>query len=116
MVDAIFCTHCNKCVHRKCNATSKQEHASLSAEPDDTPFQCLLCSMKENSQIFPFSFLDKIELLELNGVDLPSHLKLLGNYDIKSKLANMPNLNDLPNLNDIILDLSITCFSRFSGC
>ena len=49
---------------------------------------------EENSQIFPFFFLDKIELLELNGVDLPSHLKLLGNYDIKSKLANMPNLND----------------------
>ena len=94
MVDAIFCTHCNKWVHRKCNATSKQEYASLSAEPDDAPFQCLLCSMKENSQIFPFFFLDKIELLELNGVDLPSHLKLLGNYDIKSKLANMPNLND----------------------
>ena len=54
MVDAIFCTHCNKWVHRKCNATSKQEYASLSAEPDDAPFQCLLCSMKENSNISIF--------------------------------------------------------------
>ena len=76
-IDAIFCTHCDHWVHRQCNATSNQEYTRLSNEPDDTPFQCLLCIMKESSQIFPFFFLDKSNLLDLNGIDLPSQLKLL---------------------------------------
>ena len=75
--EAIFCTHYDQWVHRKCNATSKQEYTRLSNEPDDAPFQCLLCNMKDNSQILPFFFLDKSNLLDLNGIDLPSQLKLL---------------------------------------
>ena len=27
--EAIFCTHCDQWVHRKCNATSKQEYTRL---------------------------------------------------------------------------------------
>ena len=50
--------------------------------------------MKESSQIFPFFFLDKFNLLELNGIDLPSQLKLSESYDFKSKLTNMPSLHD----------------------
>ena len=50
--------------------------------------------MKENSQIFPFFFLDKSNLLDLNGIDLPSQLKLLESYDFKSELTNMPSLHD----------------------
>ena len=37
---------------------------------------------------------DKSELLNLYGVDLPSQLKLLDSYELRSKLANMPNLQD----------------------
>ena len=40
--------------------------------------------MKESSQIFPFFFLDKSNLLDLNGIDLPSQLKLLESYGFKS--------------------------------
>ena len=40
-------------------------------------------------------FLDKHEILDLNGIDLPSHLKLLESYDFKSKLKSMPNLQEL---------------------
>ena len=50
--------------------------------------------MKENSQIFPFYFLDKSDILELNGIDLPSQLELLGSYQLKSRLAKLPNLQD----------------------
>ena len=42
--------------------------------------------MKENAHTFPFFFLDKHEVLDLNEIDLPSHLKLLESYDFKSKL------------------------------
>ena len=66
----------------------------MSDEPDDVPFHCMLCVMKENSEIFPHFFLDKSQLLELNGIDLPSQLKFLESYDIKSRLMNMPNLHD----------------------
>ena len=54
----------------------------------------MLCIMKENSQIFPFFFFDKSQLLQLNGIDLPSQLKLLESYDVKSKLTSMPGLHD----------------------
>ena len=50
--------------------------------------------MEENSQIYPYFFLDKSELLDLNGIDLPSQLNFLESYEIKSKLTNMPNLHD----------------------
>ena len=92
--EAIFCSHCEHWVHRKCNTTSKQEYYRLSDEPDDVPFQCSLCIMKENSHTFPFFFLDKHEVLDLNRIDLPSHLKLLEPYDFKSKLKSMPNLQE----------------------
>ena len=42
-------------VHRKCNAMSKEEYAKLSSEPDDLPFQCFLCVIKENSEISIYS-------------------------------------------------------------
>ena len=51
--------------------------------------------MKENAHTFPFFFLDEHEILDLNGIDLPSHLKLLESYGFKSKLKSMPNLQEL---------------------
>ena len=36
--EAIVCTDCDQWVHRKCNATSKQEYTRLSNEPDYAPF------------------------------------------------------------------------------
>ena len=81
-------------MHRKCNGTIKTEYDKLSKEPHGDPFHCMLCIMEENSQIYPYFFLDKSELLDLNGIDLPSQLNFLESYEIKSKLANMPNLHD----------------------
>ena len=54
--DAIYCTSCSQWVHKKCNCTSKGEYKKLSDEPDDVPFHCMLCVMKENSEIFPHFF------------------------------------------------------------
>ena len=49
---------------------------------------------EKNSEIVPFFFLDKHELLDLNGIELPSQLKLLGSYELNSRLKTMPNLHD----------------------
>ena len=57
------------------------------------PFQCLSV-IKENSEIFPLHLLDKSELLDLYGVDLPSQLKFREFYELRSRLANMPNIQD----------------------
>ena len=91
---AIFCTSFLNWVHRKCNGTTETEYERLSQEPDDLPFHCMLCIMKQNSQFIPLFFLDKSELLELNGIDLPSQLSSLESYELKSKLTHMPSLQD----------------------
>ena len=91
---AIFCTSCLNWVHRKCNGTTKTEYERLSQEPDDLPFHCMRCIMKQNSQFIPLFFLDKSELPELNGIDLPSQLSSLESYELKSKLTHMPSLQD----------------------
>ena len=66
----------------------------LTNDLDGVPFHCMSCIMKENLQIFPFFFFDKSQLLQLNGTDLPSLLKLLESYDVKSKLTSVLGLHD----------------------
>ena len=88
---AIFSTSCSNWVHRKCNGITKTEYDRLSQEPEDLPFHYMLCIMKQNSQIIPLFFLDKSELLELNGIDLPSQLSSLESYKLESKLTHMPS-------------------------
>ena len=75
--DGIYRTNCLQWVNRKCNGTTKQEYQILSEEPDDYPFTCIMCTIEHNAQIFPLTFLDKIELNELNGIDWPSQLSSL---------------------------------------
>ena len=57
------------------------------------PWSCP-CKIKSNAEIFPFGLLSKLELLDLYGIDLPSHLETLPSFETCSKLVNLPNLND----------------------
>ena len=59
-----------------------------------SPWTCLVCQIKHNSEVFPFGLLSKFELLDLNGINLPSHLQALHSFETRSKLVNLPNLND----------------------
>ena len=43
---------------------------------------------------FPFSHLSKIELNDLYGLDFPSQLQLLPNYELRSKLLHIPTLDN----------------------
>ena len=43
---------------------------------------------------FPFSHLSKIELSDLCGLDFPSQLQLLPNYELRSKLSQIPTLDN----------------------
>ena len=55
---------------------------------------CILCSIDELASKFPFGYLSKLELNDLFGIDLPSQLELLPSYELRSKLSQIPNLND----------------------
>ena len=52
----------------------------------------MICQVKHNSEIFPL--LSKLELLDLYGIDLPSHLQTLPSFETRSKLTNLPHMND----------------------
>ena len=53
-----------------------------------------MCTIEYNAQIFLLTFLDKIELNELNGIDVPSQFSLLPPYEVHSKLMKLPSLKD----------------------
>ena len=63
-------------------------------EPDEIPWLCILCNIDDMASKFPFGYLSKIELSELYGVDSLSQLELLPSFEIRSKLSQIPNLDD----------------------
>ena len=108
----IFCTTCLKWYHRKCNGTSLKDYESLRNEDDDIPWQCILCLIDDNASKFPFGYLSRMELNDFNGLDLPSQLKLLPSYELRSKLSGIPKLdnfdieeNDIRAVNSNYYDL-----------
>ena len=81
-------------VHAKCNGTTDNNCQQLMLEADDVPWSCISCIIKQRTEMFPFGFLSKLELRDLNGVDLPSFLSTVPSYDTQSNLTKMPNLGD----------------------
>ena len=62
--------------------------------------------MKLNAEIFPFGVLSKFELLDLYGIDLPSHLETLPSFETCSKLENLPHMNDFDIDDNIVNTIS----------
>ena len=91
---SIYCTQCSNWVRRKCNGTSKAEFDILAKKADGIPFHCILCSIQNNAEVIPFGYSSSSALLDLFGTDLPSQLALLPTFETRSKLSNLPNLND----------------------
>ena len=77
-----------------------QEAPKITPLPDETPnlFDIVTNVVtKSNSQIVYKKAKPKRkinELLDLYGIDLPSHLETLPSFETCSKLVNLPNLND----------------------
>ena len=55
--------------------------------------------------------MSKFELLDLNGIDLPSHLQTLPSLETRSKLVNLPNLNDFDVDENIINTINSKYYS-----
>ena len=75
-------------------SNSDDEFQKLVEEDDEVPWFCLVCQIKLNAEIFPFGVLSKFELLDLYGIDSPSHLETLPSFETRSKLENLPHIND----------------------
>ena len=91
---AIECDQCNNWSHASSNGISKSEYESLVQEDQSILWYCLLCQILNWANILPFSFFSTSELLDMNGVDLPSQLSNLLPFETSSRLNNLPNLND----------------------
>ena len=90
----IYCDNCGLWIHKSCEGLTDGEFQKLVEQDDDIPWTCLVCQIKHNAEIFPLGLLSKFELLNLNGIDLPSYLQTLPSLETHSKLVNLPNLND----------------------
>ena len=65
---------------RKCNGTTLKKYNKLEAEDENIPWQCILCDIDDMASKFPFTYLSKMELNDLYGLDIPSQLKLLRTF------------------------------------
>ena len=91
---SIHCYNCGLRVHKSCEGLSDRKFQKLVEEDGSIPWSCLVCKIKSDAEIFPFGLLSKLELLDLYGIDLPSRLETLPSFETRSKLVNLPNLND----------------------
>ena len=101
---SVYCNNCNHWVHKSCEDLPDNEFQRLVEEDDEIPWSCLLCQIKHTGEIFPFGLLSKCEMLDLYGVDLPSHLHTLPSFETRSKLVNFPNMNDF-DIDDNIINI-----------
>ena len=46
-------------------------------------WQCILCAIDEMASKFPFGYHSNMELSDINGLDLPSQLRLLPSYELR---------------------------------
>ena len=51
-------------------------------------------------------------LIDLHGIGLPSHLETLPSFETRSKLENLPYMNDF-DIDDNIFKVQMKCFSLF---
>ena len=82
---AIQCDQCNNnWIHIKCNGITSKEYESLKKEDQNIPWLCLICTVLQMAEIFPFGLIAN-DLCSVNNIP---------NLDIRSKLTDIPNLKD----------------------
>ena len=67
----------------------------MEAKFENIPWQCILCDIDDMASKFPFTYSSKTELNDLYGLDIPSQLKLLPSYELRSKLTHITSLDNL---------------------
>ena len=109
--ESIHCDNCGLWIHKSYEGLTDGEFQKLVEEEDDIPWTCFVCQIKRNAEIFPLGLLSKFKLLDLNSIDLPSHLQTLPSLETRSKLVNLPNLNDFDTDENIISAINSKYYS-----
>ena len=81
---AVFCDHCGKWIHLKCNNISNSEYRVLVEELDDKQWFCLKCTILNNTSMFPFTLVTDNVLLGLSDIDMPSITGTLPSFEVVS--------------------------------
>ena len=100
---AVKCDTCKKWAHIKCDGTTNTECEKLMISDENSPWNCLVCKIKETSRIFPFTLISN--LLDLEYVLTTNSMKMLEmlpKFEILSKVSKFSSLDS----NDI--DANIT--------
>ena len=101
---AIQCDTCNLWCHIKCDGTTLGHYNTLMLYENQIEYwNCLVCRLKFHIDIFPFTLLDNMEMLNMNNSDSTKFCKILPKFDVNCITSKFSNLNsydidaNLPN-------------------
>ena len=103
----IQCDECDKWCHIKCDGTSKEDYHFYQTTNDDSDIKwyCLLCTMRNRHENFPFTLTDASDLLKINNSDSMEFCKYLPGLEILHETSSyakysLPDPDSaFPNLN-----------------
>ncbi len=91
---SVQCDTCDLWAHIKCDGTTKDEYDILIESDDNTSWKCLVCRIRENSNIFPFTLVSNVLDLEyVNISDSMRMLELLPKFEILAEVSKFSNLS-----------------------
>lgn len=77
---ALLCCQCQKWIHIKCNDLSVNEYISIKDNLSNSKWLCLTCTIINDAQIFPFTFVSNEAILQLNEIPMPSFVDIMPYY------------------------------------
>ena len=72
----------------------QKEYEDFVNEDENIPWQRISCNIEDMASKFPLGSLSNMEINDLHGLDFPSQSKLLPIYELRSKLAHSPTLDN----------------------
>ena len=89
----------------KCNNITPSTYITLKHEDESIPWLCVLCTIKDQYDIFPFGLESDDQLLNLYNVSIPVITDNLPSFEIDSRLQNIPNLKDFDMEENVVHDI-----------
>ena len=91
---AIQCDSCNLWFHIKSDGTSIETYNNFILSEDSETWHCLLCKVKYNHIIFPFTLCDDIEIQNINNSNTARFCDFLPKFAIANEISKFSNQYD----------------------
>ena len=82
----------NNWIDIKCNGITPKDYESLKNKGQNVPWLCLTCTVLQMAESCPFGLIGNDILLTMNNLDNLCCVNNISNFDIQSKLTDIPNL------------------------